>query len=70
MAKERLLRFHARYAVDLLYMHVRMAQLYLRFRAFTKRLELDRSAQNYSDQALTTDSETDASAIEMMTTHR
>jgi hypothetical protein len=42
----------------------------LRFRAFTKRLELDRSAQNYSDQALTTDSETDASAIEMMTTHR
>ena len=70
MAKEGLLRFHARYAADLLYKHVRMAQLYLRFRAFTKRLELDRSAQNYSDQALTTDSETDASAIEMMTTHR
>jgi radical SAM superfamily enzyme YgiQ (UPF0313 family) len=69
MPKENALRFYAHYTTDLVYKHFRMAQLFLRFRGFVKRLERDRSAKNYSDLALTPDSETDTSALEMMLTH-
>ena len=69
MAKEGFVEFHARYLAELVRKHVRMAQLYLRFRRFTKELARDGSAKNYTDVALTPDSETDTSELEMMLTH-
>ena len=69
LPKEGLLRFHTRYALNLLSKQIKIAQLYLRYRGFTKGLELDRSAKDYTDMALTPDSELDPSALEMLMAH-
>lgn len=61
--------FYPRYAWELLYKHFKMAQLAWRFHWFKERLARDPNAQNYSDMALTPDSETDAESLEMLVAH-
>jgi Radical SAM superfamily len=63
------LRFYSRFAADLLYKHVKMAQLAWRFHRFRERLKCDTGAQRYTDVALTPDAETDTGALEMMLAH-
>jgi radical SAM superfamily enzyme YgiQ (UPF0313 family) len=61
--------FYPRYAAELVYKHFKMAQLAWRFHRFKKRLERDQDARNYSDVALTPDSETDTESLEMLVAH-
>jgi hypothetical protein len=61
--------FYPRFLGGLLYKHFKMAQLAWRFQRFKKRLERDPHARNYSDVALTPDSETDSEALEMLSAH-
>jgi len=61
--------FYPRYLFDLVRKHFKMAQLAWRFHWFKERLERDRDARNYSDVALTPDSETDAESLEMLVAH-
>ena len=49
--------------------HFKMAQLAWRFHWFKKRLERDPDARNYTDVALTPDSETDTEMLEMLGQH-
>jgi hypothetical protein len=68
MPREPLVPFYLRYGRDLVYKHFKMAQLYLRFRGFTRRLKRDPEAKSYNDVALTPDAETDTAALEMLLT--
>jgi Radical SAM superfamily len=61
--------FYPRFVADLIYKHFKMAQLAWRFHWFKERLERDSDARNYSDVALTPDSEEVAEALEMLTAH-
>jgi hypothetical protein len=61
--------FYPRFVGELLYKHFKMAQLAWRFHWFKERLERDSNARNYSDVALTPDSEEVAEALEMLTAH-
>lgn len=61
--------FYPRFAGELIYKHFKMAQLAWRFHWFKERLERDSDARNYSDVALTPDSEEVAEALEMLTAH-
>jgi Radical SAM superfamily len=61
--------FYPRFFADALYKHFKMAQLAWRFHWFKERLERDRSAVNYSDVALTPDSEEVSEELEMLTAH-
>jgi hypothetical protein len=63
------LRFYSRFASDLVYKHMKMAQLAWRFHRFKSRLEREAGARRYTDIALTPDTETDTGALEMMLTH-
>jgi hypothetical protein len=60
--------FYPRYIGGLFYKHFKMAQLAWRFHWFKKRLERDPDARNYTDLALTSDSETDTE-LEMLGQH-
>ncbi|HLJ25688.1 MAG TPA: radical SAM protein [Candidatus Angelobacter sp.] len=61
--------FYPRYIGGLFYKHFKMAQLAWRFHWFKKRLERDPDARNYTDLALTPDSETDTEMLEMLGQH-
>jgi hypothetical protein len=61
--------FYPRYVADLIYKHFKMAQLAWRFHWFKKRLERDPEARNYTDIALTPDTEESSDALEMLTSH-
>ena len=61
--------FYPRYLGGLFYKHFKMAQLAWRFQRFKKRLERDAHARNYSDVALTPDSEADFDHLEMLSAH-
>jgi hypothetical protein len=61
--------FYPRFAADLVRKHFRMAQLAWRFHWFKKRLERDAGARNYTDVALTPDSDDSADALEMLVAH-
>ena len=61
--------FYPRFVFDLVRKHLKMAQLAWRFHWFKQRLERDANARNYSDVALTPDSETDAESLEMLVAH-
>ena len=63
------LRFWSRYCADVLYKHMKMAQLAWRFHRFKERLQRDAAAGCYTDVALTPDAETDTGALEMMLAH-
>jgi len=60
--------FHARFVAELIYKHVKMAQLALRFHRFKLKLEREPSAKNYNDVALTPDEDTNMEELEMMLT--
>jgi radical SAM superfamily enzyme YgiQ (UPF0313 family) len=45
--------FYPRYVFDLLYKHIKLAELVLRYGAFRRRLKRDPNARNYTDIALT-----------------
>jgi hypothetical protein len=61
--------FYPRYVADLIYKHFKMAQLAWRFHWFKKRLERDPDARNYTDIALTPDTEESSDVLEMLTSH-
>lgn len=61
--------FYPRFIGELIYKHVKMVQLAWHFHWFKERLERDSDARNYSDVALTPDSEEVAEALEMLTAH-
>src|SRR5215813_7988096 len=61
--------FYPRFVFDLLRKHFKMAQLAWRFHWFKERLEKDPIARNYTDVALTPDSETDSESLEMLVAH-
>lgn len=61
--------FYPRYIGELFYKHFKMGQLAWRFHWFKERLERDAGAKNYSDVALTPDSETEAESLEMLVAH-
>jgi hypothetical protein len=61
--------FYPRYVADMIYKNVKMAQLAWRFHWFKERLLRDPAARNYTDVALTPDSETDTEALEMLVPH-
>ena len=61
--------FYPRYVGELLYKHVKIAQLAWRFHRFKKRLLRDPEARNYSDVALTPDQEDSAEQLEVLTSH-
>jgi hypothetical protein len=63
------LRFYSHFVADLLYKHVKMAQLAWRFHRFKERLKRDAASTRYTDVALTPDTETDMGALEIMLTH-
>lgn len=65
MPKEGWLGFWTRYGWELAWKRWKRMQLDLRFRSFTKRLQLDRSAKGYRDLALTPDVDTESSAPEI-----
>ena len=69
MPVESPLVFYPRYIGGLFYKHFKMAQLAWRFHWFKERLERDADAKNYSDVALTPDSETEAETLEMLSAH-
>jgi hypothetical protein len=61
--------FYPRFIADLIYKHYKMARLAWRFHRFKERLERDPNAKNYTDVALTPDSEEVTEALEMLTAH-
>jgi hypothetical protein len=61
--------FYPRFIANSIYKHFKMAQLAWRFHWFKTRLERDPSAVNYSDVALTPDSEEVSDELEMLTAH-
>jgi hypothetical protein len=61
--------FYPRFIADLIYKHYKMGRLAWRFHWFKERLERDAEAKNYSDVALTPDSEEVEEALEMLTAH-
>jgi hypothetical protein len=61
--------FYFRFIADLIYKHYKMARLAWRFHRFKERLERDPNAKNYTDVALTPDSEEVTDALEMLTAH-
>jgi hypothetical protein len=61
--------FYPRFIADLIYKHYKMARLAWRFHRFKERLERDPNAKNYTDVALTPDSEEVTDALEMLTAH-
>jgi hypothetical protein len=61
--------FYPRFIADLVYKHYKMARLAWRFHWFKERLERDPNAKNYTDVALTPDSEEVTEALEMLTAH-
>jgi hypothetical protein len=69
MAIESPFIFYPRYIANLLYKHIKMAQLAWRFHWFKERLERDPNAKNYTDVALTPDSETAAEELEILAPH-
>ena len=69
MPKEGRFTFYGRYTKEILFKHYKMARLFWRFHRFTRELEQEQGAKNYTDVALTPDSETDVGALEMMLTH-
>jgi Radical SAM superfamily len=62
--------FYPRFAVGLVRKHFKMAQLAWRFHWFKKRLEKDAAARNYTDVALTPDSEDASEVLEVLTAHQ
>jgi hypothetical protein len=54
---------------NLIYKHVKLAQLIWHFHWFRKRLERDPMARTYTDTALSTDFEHDAESFEMFSAH-
>ncbi len=63
------LTFYPHYLGGLLYKHFKLAQLAWRFHWFKERVQRDPSARNYTDVALTPDSETDTETLEMLGAH-
>ena len=63
------LTFYPRYLGELLYKHFKLAQLAWRFHWFKERVQRDPTARNYTDVALTPDSETDTEMLEMLGAH-
>ena len=61
--------FYPRFVADLVYKHIKMAQLAWRFHWFKERLERDPNAIQYTDVALTPDSETSADELEILVPH-
>jgi hypothetical protein len=61
--------FYPRYAADLVHKHFKMAQLAWRFHWFKKRLERDTGARNYSDVALTPDTDDRSELLEVLSAH-
>ena len=61
--------FYPRFVANLIYKHVKLAQLIWHFHWFRKRLERDPMARTYTDTALSTDFEHDAESFEMFTAH-
>jgi Radical SAM superfamily len=61
--------FYPRLFAGAIYKHFKMAQLAWRFQRFKKRLEGNRDARNYTDIALTPDSEADSDSLEMLSAH-
>ena len=68
LVREKVGVFHARFLAELLYKHMKMAQLALRFHRFKLKLEREPSAKNYNDVALTADEDTNMEELEMMLT--
>ena len=66
---ESLFVFYPRYLGNLIYKHVKMAQLAWHFWRFQKRLERDATARAYTDVALSPDFGHDADSFEMFTAH-
>jgi hypothetical protein len=61
--------FYPRFVANLIYKHVKLAQLIWHFHWFRKRLERDPMARTYTDTALSTDFEHDAESFEMFSAH-
>jgi hypothetical protein len=61
--------FYPRYAGNLFYKMLKMTQLAWRFHWFKERLLRESGARNYTDVALTPDSDTDMEALEMLIPH-
>jgi radical SAM superfamily enzyme YgiQ (UPF0313 family) len=57
--------FYARYAADVIYKHVKLAQAIWRFGRFRERLRGDPAARNYTDLAMTPVVEDDLDAFEL-----
>ncbi|HEY6307031.1 MAG TPA: hypothetical protein VI488_11310 [Candidatus Angelobacter sp.] len=56
-------------APDLVRKHLKMAQLAWRFHWFKRRLERDAAARNYTDAALTPDTDAASELLEMLSAH-
>ncbi len=65
LLRENPLSFYSRYFGGIAVKHLRIAQLAWHFHFFTRRLDRDAAARNYTDVALTADQDTDASTLEM-----
>jgi hypothetical protein len=61
--------FYPRLFADVVRKHLKMGQLAWRFHWFKKRLERDPNARNFSDVALTPDSEDSTDSLEMLMAH-
>lgn len=61
--------FYPRYAAGVVRKHFKMAQSAWRFHWFKKRLERDPAARNYTDVALTPDTEESAELLEVLSAH-
>ncbi|HYM78744.1 MAG TPA: radical SAM protein [Candidatus Dormibacteraeota bacterium] len=61
--------FYPRYWTNLLYKHVKLAQLAWHFHGFLKKLKSDPAARSYTDTALTADREYAAEMLEVLTAH-
>jgi hypothetical protein len=61
--------FYPRYVGNLFYKLLKMSQLAWRFHWFKERLLRESGARNYTDVALTPDSDTDMEALEMLVPH-
>jgi hypothetical protein len=62
--------FYPRFFSSVVRKHFRMAQLAWRFHWFKRRLEKDPIARNYTDMALTPDSEDVSEVLEVLTAHQ
>jgi radical SAM superfamily enzyme len=61
--------FYPRFVANLIYKHIKLAQLVWRFHRFRKQLERDPAGRAYTDAALSTDFTHDAETFEMFTAH-